>query len=238
MFLKKKSKIRPGDVPEPEFPVLEGMPYEEYLALCHDRLKPRTYLEIGTESGKSLVPARGHCIAIDPEFKISHDVAANKSSLFLFQGPSDDFFASNYMDRNAFKIDFAFLDGMHLFEFLLRDLINTERHVSGTDATVMMHDCLPFSRQIALRTWDTDINLSWTGDVWKLIPIIARYRPDIEMKVLDCPPTALVQLRGLDPNSTVLSDNYDAIVGEFMNETLDSFGVEEFLNLFELSATS
>ncbi len=32
----------------------------------------------------------------------------------------------------------------------------------------------------------------WTGDVWKLIPILQRYRPDLQLTLFDAPPSGLV----------------------------------------------
>jgi hypothetical protein len=55
----------------------------------------------------------------------------------------------------------------------------------------------------------------WTGDVWKLVPILHRWRPDLEIRCLDCPPTGLVLCTNLDPASTVLADAYNKILAEW-----------------------
>ena len=44
-------------------------------------------------------------------------------------------------DRRA-AVRLAFIDGMHLFEFALRDFINTERHCSPK-AVIVFDDILP-----------------------------------------------------------------------------------------------
>ena len=43
---------------------------------------------------------------------------------------------------DLFSGELVFIDGLHLFEQVLRDLINVERH-STTDTVVLLHDCLP-----------------------------------------------------------------------------------------------
>ncbi len=47
-------------------------------------------------------------------------------------------------------ISMAFLDGMHHFEYLLRDFINTEKHCSS-NSVILLHDCLPTDRHVARR---------------------------------------------------------------------------------------
>lgn len=49
-----------------------------------------------------------------------------KPALHLFQATSDDFFASDFLRRDGIRLGLSFLDGMHLYEFLLRDVMNTE----------------------------------------------------------------------------------------------------------------
>ena len=77
----------------------------------------------------------------------------------------------------------------------------------------------------------------WTGDVWKLIPILRRFRPDLKITVLDAHPTGLVLLSNLDPNSTVLEDAYPEIVQEWQSVTLESFGLDRFNGLFTYTST-
>lgn len=220
-------------VPEPDFPVLAGMPYLEFLERYHQEKRPHSYLEIGTRHGDSLTYASGHCVAIDPAFKLSFEVMGPKDSLYLYQGTSDDFFASGHLDATGRSIDFAFLDGMHLFEYLLRDVMHIERHMSP-DGALVMHDCVPYARAMASRAWDKSKMKSWTGDVWKLIPILREWRPDLRVRVLDCPPTALVMVDGFDAGNSVLADAYDEIIERFTDLDLATFGVDRFVTELDL----
>ena len=128
-------------------------------------------------------------------------------------------------------VDLAFLDGLHLFEALLRDFTNTERFCHDR-SVILLHDCLPLNERMAERemriveTEDQSTRLHWTGDVWKLLPILRKYRPDLRLLQLDCPPTGLVICTGLDPYSNVLTQNYKAIVEEFSHMPLEEFGIQ------------
>jgi hypothetical protein len=44
--------------------------------------------------------------------------------------------------KHEITIDRAFIDGMHCFEFVLRDFINTERYMSWT-SVIVFNDVLP-----------------------------------------------------------------------------------------------
>ena len=57
---------------------------------------------------------------------------------------SDAFFAGP-RPRELFgghPVDLAFIDGMHLFEFALRDFSNVEA-LAGPGTVIVLHDCLP-----------------------------------------------------------------------------------------------
>ena len=108
---------------------------------------------------------------------------------------------------------------MHHFEYLLRDFINTEKYShKGTIAT--LHDCYPVNTEIANRDMNYDRRVDvatriwWAGDVWKLLPILRDFRPDLHVSILDCPPTGLVIVQGLDPRSETLIDAYGEILCE------------------------
>ena len=81
----------------------------------------------------------------------NRDVIGTKQRAFFFQMTSDAFFADH--DLALFfprGVDLAFIDGMHRFEFLLRDFINTERRCHAR-SIVLLHDCLPRNCRMAER---------------------------------------------------------------------------------------
>jgi hypothetical protein len=109
-------------------------------------------------------------------------------------------------------------DGMHLFEFALRDFANLERACTD-DSVVLLHDCLPNDAAVAARRRTK----GWTGDVWKLVVCLRKYRPDLEITVVDVPESGLGIVRGLDPRSTVLDDRRDEVLSEMLPLDIHSF---------------
>jgi hypothetical protein len=195
-------------------------------------MKPEWYLEVGTETGRSLALVQGNAIAIDPQFRIDRNLRY-PSQLHMFQMTSDDFFATDFLKRNDIRIDLAFLDGMHHFEYLLRDFINAERG-SKPESLIILHDCVPYNHLMAQRDWDKNKTISWTGDVWKLLPILKRHRPDLKVEILDCAPTGLVMISELNPADTILDAEYKTIIGEWLETSLVNFGSERLVAEFPL----
>ena len=98
----------------------------------------------------------------------------------------------------------------------------------------MLHDLVPFSPAAAERVWDETATKGWSGDVWKITPILREYRPDLEFHVLDSRPSGLGVVTGLDPENSVLEDAYDEIVARFTDHTIETFGVEKLATLTAL----
>jgi hypothetical protein len=78
----------------------------------------------------------------------------------------------------------------------------------------------------------SETRLNWTGDVWKLLFILKAYRPDLKVRVFDCPPTGLVACTQLNSESTVLTAAYHNILDEFGSAILDEDRVHELWQLF------
>lgn len=97
------------------------------------------YLEVGCRSGRTFGPVRGKTIAVDPYFRIETNVIGPKPALHILQQTSDDFFASGFLKAMKIKLSFSFLDGLHLFEYLLRDFMGAEAN-SHKNGVIAMHD--------------------------------------------------------------------------------------------------
>jgi hypothetical protein len=111
--------------------------------------------------------------------------------------------------------------------------VNAERF-AAPGSVIVLHDCLPCDLAMTRRQRDgTSPHPAvypgvWTGDVWRVLPILRRYRPELEIHVLDAPPTGLVLVTGLDPASTVLRDRLEALTGEMLALDLATIGLAAF----------
>jgi hypothetical protein len=180
--------------------------YLDFLARVHERLEPPTYLEIGIRHGGSLALARSRSVGIDPAYNLKHDLPTDVA---LFKETSDAYFArSQPLEAlDGRPVGMSFIDGLHLAEFALRDFINVERHAHWTGA-VFFDDIFPDDVDMAARerhTWQ------WTGDVYKVMAILADHRPDLICLRVGTQPTGLLLVLGLDPDSRVLEERYDEI---------------------------
>jgi len=198
--------------------LLPGDHYHEVLRRLHAFLAPRLYIEIGIETGAALAMARPPTIAVgvDPAARIEHPFSADTR---IFEMTSDAFFASVDLaaETSLARFDMAFIDGMHTFDQTLRDFINLER-LAQPRSVVLVHDCLPLSAPTATRDRHTRF---WSGDTWRLIPLLKRARPDLAIRTIACRPTGLALITRLDPSSTVLDTGFADLVDAFMHLPFD-----------------
>ncbi|TRX62138.1 class I SAM-dependent methyltransferase [Fulvivirga sp. M361] len=157
--------------------------------------KLTSYLEIGSQSGKSFLPVRCKIkIAVDPKFIIPFKnkikwLIRNPYNLFskYFEETSDDFFEK----RKALlaeipKLDIALIDGLHTFEASLKDTLNTLNYVNNS-GIIILHDCFPQNKAVATPAASMDAAQAmdvegwtgqWCGDVWKTIVYLRKSHPD------------------------------------------------------------
>jgi hypothetical protein len=207
------------------------MTRHELLQALHGAVEPRNYLEIGVNDGRSLALSRVPSIAVDPEFRVTVPI---RCDLDLVRATSDDFFAlpdplAHFRGRGDRAvsspesgglpsgrgdptIDLAFIDGMHRVEFALRDLMNVERHAEWW-SVIVFDDMLPRSVDEAARDRHTR---EWAGDVYKLIAILVRHRPDLTLIRVNTAPTGVLVVLAADPANTTLRDRYDEILAEWV----------------------
>jgi hypothetical protein len=192
---------------------MPGPGYRHALAAIHAQLKPRTYLEIGVSSGATLELAHTatRALGVDPEPKLKKPPGPNAR---IYALPSDDFFSEVDVAKelDGLPVDLAFIDGMHLFEFALRDFIAIEPLCSHT-STVLVHDTYPLNRVTAARERTTQF---WSGDIWRLVLVLKKYRPDLAVHTIAAVPTGLTVIRNLDPGSRILKERLASIIAEFL----------------------
>jgi len=182
-----------------------------FLAAMHEVVRPRTYLEIGVDDGLSLTLSRVPSVAIDPAFSITKEI---QTDVHLVRSTSDEFFARPdplaRLPRPV--IDLAFIDGMHLAEFALRDFMNVERYTTP-GSVIVLDDMLPHESHRADRHRHT---ISWMGDVYKVILALRKHRPDLITLQVNTGGSGLGLILLPDASETELHDRYDDLVAEIV----------------------
>jgi SAM-dependent methyltransferase len=185
------------------------IPYLDVLARLHQELEPGFYLEIGVRHGRSLSLARCPALGIDPAPEITEELGPQTR---LISQTSDDFFRGPAREHLRQQPDLVFIDGMHRFEYVLRDFMHVERHC-GASTLVVIDDVFPNHPAQAERVRRTRV---WTGDVWKIQHCLQTWRPDLKLLSIDAAPTGLLLVSGLDPTRTTLWDQYNPIVRRYL----------------------
>jgi predicted O-methyltransferase YrrM len=205
---------------------LPGPAYYQVLRWIHRLIEPANYLEIGVYKGISLVQARPGtpCIGIDPEPKIEQDIGEEIERKLpdttIYELTSDDFFARHDpTELFGGPVELAFIDGLHLFEQVLRDFVNVERH-SAAGTLILLHDVLPLDAVTASREMTTDF---YCGDVWKATLALRRTRPELEMITVRTAPTGLCIVRGLDAGDQRLEQALPEIIDTYRDLDFDYY---------------
>jgi hypothetical protein len=204
------------------------MQRHEFLRHLHRVVAPRTYLEIGVSDGRSLTLAEVPSIGVDPALKVrtrlNRDVKlvrATSDEFFARPDPMGHFRADRRRVRDLFRshpprshergettVDLVFIDGMHLFEFALRDFMNVESYAAWT-SVIVFDDMLPRNVDEAARDRHTKF---WAGDVFKVVEVLRRHRPELVILPVDTQPTGTLVVLGAIPGNRELGTAYDEIV--------------------------
>ena len=162
--------------------------------LLLNKFKDPTYLEIGCDSDMlfNSVPTLKK-IGVDP------------SSGGNVRKTSDDFFRSNNI-----RFDVIFIDGLHTYGQVRRDVINSIKSLNY-EGWIVLHDMLP-------RNW-TEHHVpivstgAWTGDVWKVAFELIK-TDGIEFKILKIDHGVGV-IKVLDPKATLKDLSNELLLQEF-----------------------
>ena len=168
--------------------------YFHLLADLHRRLRPARYLEIGVNEGHSLALSlpTTRLVGVDPEPRVGN---LDHPDWTVVSTTSEDFFACHdVMGLLGGPVALAFVDGLHHFEVALADVLAIERYAHpGT--VVLVHDVVPIDAPTSTRDRAT---LVWSGDVWKAVVLLRRYRPNLTITTLDVAPTGMALITGFE----------------------------------------
>lgn len=204
--------------------------YINFLRALHEKVY-EGYFEIGTRFGDTLVLSQSPTIAIDPYFQLKKNPIFNKDSCLLFQETSDSFFKNTMPKLSHYKCQLAFIDGMHLFEYALRDFINLAK-ISTKDVLFLFHDPIPWTFKMTIRDNKKLRNdENWVGDIWKLVPIFIDAGLKNSLNLLSSAPSGILAV--LNPDKKIISQlekNYENICAKWINVEFSKDNLSNFYN--------
>tara|TARA_B100000575_G_C23021362_1_gene588121 strand:+ start:370 stop:1047 length:678 start_codon:yes stop_codon:yes gene_type:complete len=120
----------------------------------------KSYLEIGCDKNQ-----------IFSQITLNKKIGVDPYSGGNVRKTSDDFFK-----ENVEKFDLIFIDGLHVYEQVKKDIINSINFLNKK-GVILVHDCLPdtIGKQAVPR-----YKMQWNGNVWKAI-VDLRQRNDLEI---------------------------------------------------------
>jgi hypothetical protein len=159
-----------------------------------------SYLEIGVASGTTL-----QCVKAVERYGVdplpSFNVNRLPDNLQFFKMTSDEFFTSLKPET---KFDFIFLDGLHEFDQLLKDFVNSLKHIKS-GGWILIDDVVPSDSISAIPNIETSYftrgvganeGYPWHGDVYKILPVIFENFSELESFLIIYPdnPQLLVKV--------------------------------------------
>ena len=183
------------------------------------------YLEIGVCQGKTFdkVPAIRK-VAVDPAFRFDHVAMQQAHPEATYHPvPSDDYFAQHAAPDDEF--DLIYLDGLHVYDQTLRDLLNGLEHLQPR-GVIVIDDTVPPTSLAAIRErrdFDAERRrtgsdrLEWMGDVYKVVHFIQAFCPYLRYATIENNHGQTVVWRGRRDEPPVRT------LGEIHDMTFDDF---------------
>lgn len=141
-----------------------------------NRFGYKSYLEIGTY--------RGDCfrsIKIQDKNGVDPNPAWREDSR-IYVMTSDEYFNTLLPEK---KYDIVFIDGLHDYEQVLKDICNSLKHLTQ-HGTIVLHDCNPPTEWHQRDISKFDGTGKFNGTVWKSFVEYRSKRKDLSMFVIDC----------------------------------------------------
>ena len=184
------------------------------------KYKYESYLEIGVNT-----PAQPGYNWVGVNIPIKHGVDPNVDTTYRMT--SDEFF-DKYVTQ---KYDIIFVDGLHIFEQVYNDIINSLNNLND-NGVIVVHDCNPVTEITQRRERASD---SWHGDVWKSIVKLRMENPDLDICTVNTDEGCGIIKRGKQ-DLLVVDKDIDVYDYNFLEKNrknaLNLISVDEFKNKY------
>ena len=155
------------------------------------------YLEIGVFKGENIREIKVlHKDGVDPGVEGYTPPEVN------YPMGSDEFFEL-IKGHEDIKYDIIFIDGLHKYSQVKKDIENSLNHLQP-NGFILMHDCNPVSYDAQIPNRKT---IAWNGDVWKAFVEFKQNNPNFNCCVVDTDfGVGFIKNNGESFNSTPLLD--------------------------------
>ncbi len=127
----------------------------ELIQYLINRYNFKSYLEIGTAECRTFNTVKcERKVGVDPL-----NISASKGNIRLIALPSDAFFFCNIE-----TFDVVFIDGLHLYEQVIRDIVNSWKCLN-LNGFIVCHDMKPLENTCGRKP--ASPGSAWNGDVYK-----------------------------------------------------------------------
>lgn len=215
---------------------LSGMPLGDFVPRLVWGVNALSFLVLGAREGGPLRGVACPAVLVDAVFAPTEtDILLNGRARTSFVRKSTDAF---FADGDAAALlpggaGVTLIDGVPVFEAALRDLIAAEAH-AAPGGVILVTGIAPATPRQAMRVRTVaragdepdDMVEMWLGDVWKLIAVLTRFRPDLRLRWADVTPGGVLIVDQLDPANRTLADQRDAIIAEFIRYGLDEAAID------------
>lgn len=181
------------------------------------------YLEIGVFSGECIRAIKAeHKDGVDPGHEGFMVDEVN------YRVTSDEFF--EFISGHDIKYDLIFIDGLHHYEQVKKDIENSLTHLQP-NGIIMMHDCNPLTYESQLVPRQS---VTWHGDVWKAYVEFKQTHPAFDCYVVDTDCGCGVIVNNEDKTQIPINLDLDyKYLDKNRKEILNLVSVEEFKNIFK-----
>lgn len=180
----------------------------------------KSYLEIGVNT-----PAQPGYNWVGINVELKHGVDPNVDT--TYRVTSDEFFEKHIKQ----KYDIIFIDGLHLFEQVYKDIINSLKCLNN-NGIIVVHDCNPETEITQRRERVTS---AWHGDVWKAIVKLRIEEENLEIYTVNTDEGCGIIKVGKQ-KTLIINEKDDINDYNFLNnnrlKALNLISVNEFKNKF------
>ncbi|MGI9253793.1 MAG: hypothetical protein ACR2J8_08600 [Thermomicrobiales bacterium] len=184
----------------------------EYLRHIDAVLRPAVVLLLGSDAAPVFVRDDAVVVAIDLAPSREAAALARAGQIVLLREPAESACTAVAIGAvlEAREVDFVWIADERHFRGLLRAFIDCERMASPYGAIAIGH-VLPRTAQAARRS-PTPGGDVWSGEAWRIVPCLRRWRPNLMLDLHDATPDGILVVTGLDPADRTLDDRYDEII--------------------------